>query len=64
MSAKIKQHNSKVAKNTNKKPIKPCPCPKYNKICPVDGKCNTESIVYNAEVMVTGRETSNEKLNC
>ena len=35
-----------------------CSCPK-NTICPLDGKCLTKSVIYNAEIVVTGRKNLN-----
>ena len=58
LGAKIKQHNEKIIKNTKKKDEqkkKMCSCPS-TEVCPVEGKCLTRSVIYNAEVITTNRK--------
>ena len=60
LEAKIKQHNTKILReNNSKKEDKTCNCSNTAE-CPVGGKCLTTSVVYTAEVNVTGREKLNK----
>ena len=45
----IKAHNNEVSKDISKCMQKPCNCQKKD-VCPLDGKCQTNNIIYNAEV--------------
>ena len=61
LAAKIKQHNDKIIRKQKQmldKNKKTCSCGK-NDICPLEGKCLTSSVVYNAEVRVLGRQKLN-----
>jgi hypothetical protein len=50
MKSSIDAHNNKIMKTQTPEPeIKPCNCRKKNE-CPLDGKCRTSSIVYQATV--------------
>ena len=51
----IKSHNAKIVKG-DERPI-PCNCQR-NRICPLDGDCNSPNAVYQAEVSIPQEELS------
>ena len=52
MSQIIKAHNKNITNNHQEKPPIACNCRKKN-LCPLDGNCQTSSIIYNAQVTST-----------
>ena len=45
----IKAHNNEVSKDTSTRTQKPCNCRKKD-LCPLNGECQSNNIIYNAEV--------------
>ena len=59
----IKSHNRKIL-NSNKSKMQSCNCQKKPE-CPLNGKCNSENVVYLAQVTVPdpNKETNNSNVN-
>ena len=57
MGSKLKQHNKQVLRNNDKntKNSKKCNCNK-KEICPLDGDCVHESVIYQARVECLGKK--------
>ena len=54
----ISAHNTKILKKFEDKPVaRQCSCPQ-NKLCPLDGKCLSENIVYQATVKQSDGQTN------
>ncbi|KAL5022264.1 hypothetical protein ScPMuIL_001419 [Solemya velum] len=49
LSSTIKAHNSDISNSGGEKTHQPCNCRKKD-LCPLNGECQTDNIVYNAEV--------------
>ena len=55
MAQIIAGKNSKILTKTEEENIKTCSCPR-TKVCPLDKKCLTENLVYQAKVMAPNQE--------
>ena len=50
MSQNLSKHNSKISNPPDQEPPPPCNCRGGLAVCPVDGACQTKSVVYQATV--------------
>ena len=57
MKTQISKHNAKVLRKEDSSEKKECKCLKKQPECPVEGKCQTSSVVYKAEVEIPNTVT-------